>query len=144
MEPFLLNSTFTADEFVSQAREKYLIKIGLLIGPQEEMYQESKRRLPVDSDFRKVYHREINFEIPEGYKVSNLDAIEINNEASNENGVYASFISSYTIDGNTLRIICDERYDKIHYDVDEYEDFRTIINSAADFNKIVLFLVKDE
>ena len=140
INPFLLNSSFTANEFVSQAREKYLIKIGLLIGPQEEMYQETKRRLPVDSDFRKVYHREINFEIPEGYSVSNLEAIDINNEASDENGVYASFKSSYKMDGNTLKIVCDERYDKIHYELEEYEDFRNIINSAADFNKIVLIL----
>jgi hypothetical protein len=141
-KPFLLNANFTADELVSKARDKYLIKVGMLIGPQEEMYQESERKLPVDSDFRKVYHREINFEIPEGYKIGNLEAININNTASDENGVYASFISSYKLDGNILSINCDERYDKIHYEVEEFEDFRTIINSAADFNKIVLFLEK--
>jgi hypothetical protein len=142
VNPFIINSTFTVSEFVSKVRDNYLIKIGLLIGPQTEMYQDFSRTLPVDTDFRKYYHRELNFTIPEGYKIGNLDDLNMNKSATDENGEYALFSSSYILDGDILRITCDEYYEKVHYEVDEYEDYRSIINSAANFNKIVLFLEK--
>lgn len=142
VKPFLLNSTFTVSEFVSKARDKYLIEIGMLIGPQTEMYQDTKRTMPVDGDFRKYYHRELNFTIPEGYKIENLESININKSASDRDGVHASFTSSYELNDNLLQISCDEFYNKVYYEVDEYEDYRAVINSAADFNKIVLFLEK--
>jgi hypothetical protein len=142
VEPFLLTASFSSSEFVSKARDNYLIKIGMLIGPQTEMYQDSKRTMPVNSDFRKHYHRELNFTIPEGYRITNLESIDINNSAEDENGVYALFQSSYSVQDNILHITCDEYYKKVNYKVTEYEDYRKIINSAADFNKIVLFLEK--
>ena len=143
VEPFIINSTFTVSDFVSVARNNYLLKLGLLIGPQSEMYQESKRTKPVNSDYRKFYHREIKFTIPEGYSLSNLESISINVNAEDKDGIYAGFSSSYTIDDNVLHIICDEFYEKVQYEVSEFEDYRAVINSAADFNKIVVYLNKD-
>ena len=143
IEPFIINSSFSVSDFVSKARDKYLLKLGLLIGPQAEMYQEDKRQLPVDSDFRKVYHREIRFTIPEGYKLSNLESINIDVEAKDENGIYAGFTSSYNLENNVLSILCDEYYTRVHYDLSEYADYREVINSAADFNKLVVFLEKE-
>jgi hypothetical protein len=141
-EPFEVNAKFETDEYIVKARDKYLIKLGLLIGPQAEMYQETARTRPVDTDFRKIYHRVIKFEIPEGYRISNAESIIINVEATNDKGVYAGFNSSYTIDGNTLTVLCDEFYERVHYEVDEFEAYRAVINSAADFNKIVIYLEK--
>ena len=106
------------------------------------MYQETKRTLPVDMGYRKVYHREINFTIPEGYKIGNPDILNLNITASDENQIYAGFVSSYTIIENELMVIVDEYYHKVHFTVEEFEDYRAVINSAADFNKIVLYLEK--
>ena len=39
-------------------------------------------------------------------------------------------------------VTVDEYYHKVHYTVEEFDDYRAVINSAADFNKIVLFLEK--
>lgn len=142
VKPFLLNSNYSVSEFISKARDKYIIEIGMLIGPQTEMYQDTKRTMPVDSDFRKYYHRKLNFTIPDGYKVENLESINIDKSASDENGVYATFSSTYKIDNNILKINCIEYYKKVFYKVSEYEDYRSIINSAADFNKIVIVLEK--
>lgn len=143
LNPFIINASFTTSDFTSKARDKYLLKIGLLIGPQAEMYQETTRKLPVDSDFRKFYHREINFSMPEGYILTNLESINLNVEATDKDGVYASFISSYSLENNILHIVCDEYYERVHYEVEEYEAYRAVINSAADFNKIVLYLEKE-
>lgn len=143
IDPLIITSSFDISEYVVKAREKYLLKLGLLIGPQAEMYQETNRTKPVESDFRKVYHREIRFEIPEGFKVSNEESININVEAMDKDDKYAGFNSSYTIEDNVLTILCDEFYEKVHYEVEEFEAYRAVINSAADFNKIVIYLEKE-
>ena len=142
INPFIIEAEFTTSDYLIKARNKYLVKLGLLIGPQVEMYQETKRTLPVDMGYRKVYHREINFTIPEGYKIGNPDILNLNITASDENQIYAGFVSSYTIIENELMVIVDEYYHKVHFTVEEFEDYRAVINSAADFNKIVLYLEK--
>lgn len=140
--PFIINSTYRSGDLMVKARDKYLIKIGLLIGPQVEMYQENKRQLPVDMGYRKVFDREIRFVIPEGYKVSNAEALILENTAEDNDGVYAGFHSSFEQKNDELIIRVNEYYHKVHYEVEAFEDYRKVINSAADFNKIVLFLEK--
>ena len=142
VDPLLITGKFTIEKYIVSVKDKYLIKLGLFIGPQAEMYQEGEARtLPVDMGFRKNYHRVLKFEVPEGYKVTNLETITMKVEAKEEDGtVYADFISTYVLEGNTLTVTCDERYHKIHFPVAQYEDYRKVINAAADFNKIVVYL----
>ena len=141
-DPLIITGTFSIEKYIVSVKDKYMIKLGLFIGPQAEMYQEGEaRKLPVDMGFRKDYHRVLKFEIPEGYKLTNAETITMSVEATEEDGtVYADFISTYSIEGNILTVICDERYHKIHYPVAQYEDYRRVINAAADFNKIVVYL----
>ena len=142
IKPLILNGKFNIDKYIIPVREKYLIKLGLFIGPQAEMYQDGKpRTLPVDMGFRKNYHRVMKFEIPENYKVTNLESINMEVLAKEKDGeVYADFISSFSLENDVLTITCDERYHKIHFPVEQYEDYRKVINAAADFNKIVIYL----
>jgi hypothetical protein len=141
-EPLIITGTFGIDKYIVSVKDKYLIKLGLFIGPQAEMYQDGKqRKFPVDMGFRKSYHRVFSFEIPEGYNLTNMESINMSVEAKEEDGtVYADFISTYVLDGNMLTVTCDERYHKIHYPIAQYEDYRRVINAAADFNKIVVYL----
>lgn len=132
---------FNSSAFVEKAGKKYLFSVGDLIGAQTELYQEKERKLPVDSEFERSYLRTISITIPEGYSVANLDDINISNAYSNDNNEkLMSFDSSYTLDGNTLTIVADEHYRMNHVNIDIYEDYRKVINSAADFNKITLIL----
>lgn len=48
------------------------------------------------------------------------------------------FTSKYEINGNNLMVTCNEYYDEISVPIERYEEFRTVINAAADFNKITL------
>lgn len=140
-KPLVFNVDFSSSAFVEKAGKKYLFSVGDLIGPQTELYQEKERILPVDSEFERSYFRTIKIAIPEGYTVANLDDINISNQYSNtKNEQLMSFDSSYTIEGNTLTIIADEHYRINHVGTDIYEDYRRVINSAADFNKITLVL----
>ena len=53
-----------------------------------------------------------------------------------------SFISSYVQNGNVIEITVKEQYDDMLFDKSEIDEFRRIINAAANFNKIVVRLVK--
>ena len=48
------------------------------------------------------------------------------------------FTSKYEINGNRLTVTCVEYYNEIDIPLERYEEFRTVINAAADFNKITL------
>ncbi len=140
IKPLRVTATVTSDAFVEKAGNKYLFKIGELIGPQMEMYQEKKRILPVETDFTRNYHRELSFTIPDGYKVNNLDDINIENNYKRDEEIIFNFKSSYTIEGNKVIVVSDEYYTIVEIAPEIYEEYRRVINSAADFNKVTLIL----
>jgi hypothetical protein len=124
----------------SKAGKKYLFRLGEIIGPQSQMYQEKKRTLPLESEFKRSYLRTINITLPEGYKVANLDDININNSFALNNEEVFSFKSYYEIKDNKIIITADEYYKLNIVNTSIFEHYRRVINSAADFNKIVLVL----
>ncbi|WP_298900938.1 DUF3857 domain-containing protein [uncultured Psychroserpens sp.] len=139
-KPFEVNISFKSDAFTEIAGEKIFLKIGELIGQQTQMYQEKKRILPIENEFNRAYLRTINVHIPEGYKVVNLEDINISNSYALNGQDIVSFKSFYELDNNILKIKADEHYRKNIMDVSLFEEFRKVINSAADFNKIILVL----
>jgi hypothetical protein len=138
--PLRIKASITSSAFTDKAGPKYLFKLGELIGPQIEMYQEKKRQLPIENLFRKTYLRTIEITIPEGYIVKNLDDINISNHYKKDGKDIMNFVSSYTKEGNKVTITANEIYDENILPVSLYETYRTVINSAADFNKVTLIL----
>ena len=142
IKPYVVKCQTESAEFVERAGPKYLLKVGEFIGPQSEMYQETERKMPVDSDFNRSYDRIIEIDIPEGYTFSNLEDLNSKREVEKDGEVIMYFESSYEKEGQVLKIKVDEYYDMLHVPLDMYEDYRAVINSAADFNKVVLVLEK--
>lgn len=140
VKPMIVSARFSSADFVEKAGRKYLFKLGELIGPQMEMYQEEERKLNVESRFTRSYHREIQFEIPENYKISNLEDLNMDVYHEEEGERTMSFQSSYTLEGNTVTVVIDEYYKNIEVELEDFEAYRKVINAAADFNKIVLFI----
>ncbi|WP_298882428.1 DUF3857 domain-containing protein [uncultured Polaribacter sp.] len=140
IKPLQFIVDFTTEAFVEKAGRKYLFKLGDLIGQQIQMYQEKERVLPLEEQFHRSYYRTLTLNIPEGYKITNLDDININNSYTKEGKELFSFKSFYKLEGNKLIITADEHYRENIVPVNVYEQYRTVINSAADFNKIVLLL----
>ena len=130
----------TSEKFVSKAGRRYLFKIGDLIGRQLEMYQEKKRILPYEQSYKRNYDRQIKVNIPEGFKVVNLEDINIKNEHKRNGEVLFAFHSYYKLEGNVLTVFADEFYKANIVVPEDYEAYRKVINSAADFNKITLIL----
>jgi len=143
VKPFLIKATSSSSTLVDKAGNKYLFKIGELIGPQVEMYQDEERKFDVENDFNRSYYRELTFTLPENYKVNNLDALKMKVELLENGTPTCYFISDYElVDGKTIVVKVHEDYKSIYYPKARFQEYRKVINAAADFNKIVLVLEK--
>nr|WP_299387591.1 DUF3857 domain-containing protein [Allomuricauda sp.] len=140
VEPLTFEIDITSDAFVEKAGNKYLFKIGELIGPQMEMYQEKERVLPLENEHQRSYFRNININIPKGYKIANLADLNIDNKFEQDGKELFSFVSYYEVKDNVLHITADEHYRINIITPSIFEEYRKVINTAADFNKITLIL----
>jgi Domain of Unknown Function with PDB structure (DUF3857) len=141
-KPLIISGTITSGELIESAGNKLLLKVGELIGAQEQMYQEKPRQLPVELEYPHVLNRKIIVHIPEGYVVKNLNDLNMDVQYKKENEVSFGFLSKYTQSGNTITVEVFETYREIRYPMSDFENFKKVINAAADFNKITLVLEK--
>ena len=59
------------------------------------------------------------------------------------NGIVScKFHSEYKIEGNKIIITINEFYSQIHYPLSQFEQYRSVVNAAADFNKVAILLQK--
>lgn len=137
---FTIDVTYESSHFLEKAGNRILFKAGELIGPQTELYRDDKRTCGVENRYNRGYHRKIKVNIPEGYKVKNPDDLKIDVTYKDGEQVPFLFQSDYVIENQTLVISILEFYKEIYAPVERYEDFRKVINAAADFNKITLVL----
>ncbi len=143
LKPIEIKAELTTKACIENAGDNVLLQVGKLIGPQEEMYQEKPRQNPIDLYFAHNYKRVITVEIPKGYKVKGLDKLVINKAFKDSDGnPQFGFESNYKISNNLLIIDCIEYYNGSEYDLKMFESFKSVINAAADFNKISLLISK--
>ncbi|MDI3521153.1 MAG: hypothetical protein PWR04_1141 [Anaerophaga sp.] len=140
---FIIHSEVSTPAFLELAGNKLLLNIGLSIGPQAEMYFEQDREAIVENDFNRSYYREIEFKVPDGYKIANPEASVINFSEKENDEVIFLFDSGYSYSGDTYKVVIEEYYNRIFADKDQFEGFKNVINAAADFNKVVLVLEKE-
>ncbi|MBX2970424.1 MAG: DUF3857 domain-containing protein [Cyclobacteriaceae bacterium] len=133
---------YRTKSFLEVAGTRLLFKFGELIGPQSELYSEQSRQFPVENTNNRGYTRVIKFTIPKGYTVNNLNALNSNVEYRDGDSVPFSFTSSYTVNGDVITVKIEEYYKQLYAPIERFEDFRKVINAAADFNKVTLVLIK--
>jgi hypothetical protein len=139
---FLVDVDFRSSHFMEKAGPRILFKIGELIGPQIEMYRDDQRTAEVENDFNRMYDRTIRIQLPKGYQVKNPDDLKFNIAYTDKDQVPFLFKSDYTLKDNFLEVRVEEYYKQIYAPLSRYEDFRKVVNAAADFNKITLVLEK--
>ncbi|PBQ31946.1 hypothetical protein CNR22_09245 [Sphingobacteriaceae bacterium] len=135
VKPLLIKFTMEQNDFLESAGNKFIFKAGLLIGPQAELYQEEKRKTPAQMDYPHYLSRNLEINIPTGFKATNLKDLVIDKVCVLEGQEIASFKSSYEIKDNKILIKVYEDYRAINYPLDVFENFKAVINAAADFNK---------
>ncbi|MCX6232573.1 MAG: DUF3857 domain-containing protein [Bacteroidetes bacterium] len=139
VKPFILNCDIENPGFVEKAGANLLVKVGEMIGPQAELYNEKKeRKLDVVHDHNRHYYRKLVIHLPKGFKPQNLNDFNMNVNTNDGDFPSAAFISKASINGDVLVIDMIEYYSKMKYKASEYEVFRAVINAAADFNKKTL------
>ena len=137
--PCVISTTIVSPQWLSKAGNTYLFKVGETIGRQSEMYEEEDPRiLPIDIQFTHHLIRKITIDLMPGYKIKNLKDILIDKQY----GDYG-FVSSYKLKGSKLVIDIDEYYKKLEFPKAQIANFRSVINAAADFNKVTLVLEKE-
>ena len=141
-KPYEIQFSTQDHRFVEDAGNEILFKVGELIGPQLALYEENERQYPVESDFKRIYERNIKLVLPDDCEVQNLEALNISKSGQMDGETVMSFSSKYTVAGNTVTITSTEYYDRIVLPVAVYDDFQEVINAAADFNKILLIIKK--
>ncbi len=139
---FVVDVNFESSHFIEKAGSRLLFKVGELIGRQIEMYRDDQRTAEVENDFNRMYDRSIKIHLPEGYNVKNLNDLNLDITYRDKDNVPFLFRSNYTMNGNLLEVRIEESYKQIFAPRSRYEDFRKVINAAADFNKITLVLEK--
>lgn len=141
-KPFITEARLVSNKFIENAGETVLFKLGELIGPQMELYQEEERTLPIQMMFNRTYLREIVFTIPDGYQIKNLDDINIKEEYIDEETgeVALAFYSSYKQEGNKVIVSSNEYYNVLEMPKEDFEAYQRVVNAAANFNKILLVI----
>ena len=138
----VVESMIETPQLVENAGNKILFKVGELIGPQEELYQDKKRQLDGEIRYAHSFGRTIEIKIPKGYKVKNPDDIKLDKRYALDGKDVSVFISSYEMAGDVMKIEVYEDYETLLYPKERYEEWRSVINASADFNKVVLILEK--
>lgn len=141
-KPFILETTFDGKDLVRKAGDNYLVSVGQLIGRQMELYQDSKRTLPVEIDYPHSYDRIIKILLPNGVSVKNLEKFNMDFKTEVDGKTQAGFKSEFEQKPSEIVVRNSEYYNIVRYPVESFESYRAVINAAADFNKIVLILSK--
>jgi hypothetical protein len=142
-KPLVVNTVVAAHKLMDKAGPKFLFKVGEVIGHQSEMYQTEERKLPIETSYPHLLKRQLVVLVPDGYSVSNPEALNRNIVQKNVQGKdIMGFTSGYKQDGNRLIIDIVEYYEVMQLPASEFPAFSKVINAAADFNKIVLVLEK--
>lgn len=139
---FLTDVTFSSAHLLEKAGGNYLFKVGELIGPQSELYADNNRGVDVENTHNRGYDRVIKIQLPQGYRIRNPDDLILDVACHEGSEIPYLFKSGYSIKENLLTITITEFYKKVHAPKAQYEEFRKVINAAADFNKIKLVLEK--
>ena len=142
-KPFNIITDLKIHSIIENAGNSYLFNIGELIGRQVELYQEHKRQQQIDFNYPHILDREIIVNIPEGYEIVGLEKLKMDikkGNLENDNNYTMGFLSDYEFSENILTVKIHEYYTTPTYPIEQYEDFRKVVNAAADFTKIVLVL----
>jgi len=141
-KPYKLNLTFDGKDMIQKAGENYLFSVGQTIGRQMEFYQENKRVLPVEIDYPHYYTRKIKIVLPEGAKIKNLDKFVMDFKTDLNGKTEAAFTSKYSQNKNEVIVENTEFYNIVNYPLSSFDQYKAVINAAADFNKIVVIVTQ--
>lgn len=146
--PLEITAKVNTDNLTQKAGGQYLFRIGQILAPQQDLYSEKKRVMPIDLLYPMTTHNTITVNIPKGYKILNPEVLRNTAEyVDRDLNPKASYHSDYQLipdkkNGDKLVVTVTENYPVIHFPVSDYQRFKEVANAVADFTKVVLVLEK--
>ena len=148
--PFIVNSVISSNSIISRhvlnipvkKSKIYKFQLGSIIGTQSELYSNKTRVSPIEIKYPNYYEYNISVQIPRGYKIEGVEKININENYISNGNIIAKFESKYRVIGDTIVISIEEFYKSLKYSKYRYNEFRNVINAAADFNKVEILFVR--
>ena len=133
--PLVINSSIKTTDLIKEDQKNiYSFEVGKLIGLQSNLFKEIERINDIEINFPNEYDYKIKVRIPRGFKIMDISSLNMISKYSAVSGeVIAYFDSKAFTDGNYLIIEISEFYKSINYDKARYNDFRKVINTAANF-----------
>jgi hypothetical protein len=143
-QPLRINTKLETRDLVKKVNGKTLLNVGKVIGLQSNLFNEHERINPIEINFPNEYYYDIKFMIPKGYKIVNIhDLAKEKKFISVDGNVTAQFKSSANFEKNRLSIKISEFYRSLKYEKNRYNEFRDVINAAAEFYDIEIELSKN-
>jgi hypothetical protein len=139
---FVLSADVESSVLIEKAGGDIIVKMGELIGEQSEMYQDKDRKMDIELENTHSYTRKLVFNVPAGYDVKGVETFNFASEFENKDGRKSGFVSSAKIVDGKVIIDVREYYASLFYPKSLFDPYKKVINSAADFNKLSLILVK--
>lgn len=140
--PLIARYSVEQNELLENAGTKFVLKAGMLIGPQVELYSEKERLWPADVFQTHYLKRKIEINIPANYVVTNVNELNYEKICKQDEKEIAVFRSTAKQEGDKIIIEVYEDYQVIEFKLPVYEQFRAVINASADFNKKNLIFEK--
>jgi hypothetical protein len=132
------NDEFVIDNISKKAGPNMIVSLGRFIEKQTEVKEEDKKR---SRDVYMVYPRsffyDITFNIPEGYAAEGLD-----NFTKNIENDLGGFVSSATMEGNTVKIKTKKYYTSNYCKAEEWPKIVSFLDAAVEFYNAKLLLKK--
>jgi len=131
-DPYFDYSTnFELKGLVKKAGPNYILEVGKLIGSQIEIKDDAmKRSADIYMPYARSFDYTIKIQIPEGYKVQGVDALNI--KVENETG---GFVSSGTVEGEQLVIKTKKYYNQNYEPVANWPLMLEFLEAAYTFTQ---------
>ncbi|WP_104734049.1 DUF3857 domain-containing protein [Hanstruepera ponticola] len=125
-------------DLIKKAGPNYIIEIGKFIGGQIDILDENKERDEnIYMGYPRSYQYSINLTVPEGYTIAGLD--KLNKSIDNKTG---SFVSSASLDGNTLTIKTSKEYKHNYVSKSDWQLMINFLDEAHQFTNEKILLKK--
>ncbi|WP_413512891.1 hypothetical protein [Myroides odoratus] len=144
LKPFILDISYKATDLLKKAGTTFIFEIGAVIGKQMEFYSDKPRQLPIQLSSARSYKRSITLKLPKGYRIKNVEDLNMKVYLDQQNKKLAYFTTTYKQEEDILQIENLEGYNFKELPVSYWDQYRKVINAAADFNKLSLILEKNK
>jgi hypothetical protein len=135
---FIYTTKFVMQDWIKKAGNNYLFEIGKVIGNQLQIKEDDRKRaIDIYEPFARSFNYQITVDIPSGYSVEGIDAL--NKKTENETGY---FVSNASLQENHLIVNIKKEYSNNFESAANWTKMLAFIDVASDFNNTKLLLKK--